>query len=313
MNSFPNFKSEDASLTRSSRQRPVAASCPIYGCLLAALFAMAQPVATPAAEPPSPPLSSPSDELATLQASCASSSLDELRAAIDPQQDGWSAEVASDRVSQQLNALGQLLASGVEIAPERLASVLEPRITSNALRPRTLRLAYESPTLLVRRGEAISQPSDLDASGFANELGQLAGAFENAGRRQFKFKLYRVDARESQLVTRCYFELTGPCREGTLQQNAQWEMVWTQTQSDPLPRLRSLQVSHYEECLYRSSKSSQMFADATSSVLSRAHECRRQLASGCDRWRSQLEAYLGIFFDGHHGLAIGDVNGDGFD
>ena len=39
----------------------------------------------------------------------------------------------------------------------------------------------------------------------------------------------------------------------------------------------------------------------------------KQLTQGIDFWRDRIPQHLGIYYFGHHGLAVGDANGDGYE
>jgi len=89
-----------------------------------------------------------------------------------------------------------------------------------------------------------------------------------------------------------------------------WETTWTRPDSpEEMPLLTSLKVVAQEE-LGTEFKSEQLLADCTVSVLRRSKCLSEQLDYGIDQWARRIP---GIDLLGEHGLAIGDVNGDGLD
>ena len=60
-------------------------------------------------------------------------------------------------------------------------------------------------------------------------------------------------------------------------------------------------------------KGGRLFVEATAGVFSQAKLVAAQLAVGIDQWRGRSQAELGVALHGHHGLAVGDVNGDGLE
>ena len=55
------------------------------------------------------------------------------------------------------------------------------------------------------------------------------------------------------------------------------------------------------------------FSDCTTSVFRHTDSFAQQLVYGNTHWQKRIERHHIIDKSGHHGLAIGDVNGDGLD
>ena len=89
-----------------------------------------------------------------------------------------------------------------------------------------------------------------------------------------------------------------------------WETVWSRSGStDKLPQLESLRIVGQEE-LATGFEGGQLLSDCTASILQRCPCLGEQLDYGIDQWARRIP---GIDIMGEHGLAIGDVNGDGID
>ena len=86
-----------------------------------------------------------------------------------------------------------------------------------------------------------------------------------------------------------------------------WHTGWTR--EDP-PRLASLQVRHYEESHV---KPGQGFVDVGPVVLGRTPHYREQVLRGTGDWATRVTRLGDFSLTGHHGLAVGDVNGDGLE
>ena len=54
-------------------------------------------------------------------------------------------------------------------------------------------------------------------------------------------------------------------------------------------------------------------ADCTESVFGDLESYQRQLKYGIGHWLAKLENRFSVFYFGHHGIALGDVDGDGLD
>ncbi len=56
-----------------------------------------------------------------------------------------------------------------------------------------------------------------------------------------------------------------------------------------------------------------LFVDATSAYFAGVTSYREQLLRGVPYWRSRLDAACGIDVYGNNGIAVGDIDGDGWD
>lgn len=88
--------------------------------------------------------------------------------------------------------------------------------------------------------------------------------------------------------------------------SATWECVWSK---DPLPRLVSLKISRFETVFSKGP----WFIDATRSVIGDSPRFEAQTLLGIDHWARRITRIGDLALTGHHGLAVGDVNGDGLE
>jgi hypothetical protein len=114
------------------------------------------------------------------------------------------------------------------------------------------------------------------------------------------------------VVTRQYFHISGSTAQQAREINATWQMTWTVGDEGQPPRIRSINLEQLEQVTSRVVDRSWL-VDCTQSVLGQDATYQRTLQVGVDHWLSRLEATHGIYNFGYHGLALGDVNGDGLD
>jgi len=183
---------------------------------------------------------------------------------------------------------------------------LSPAATSSALRP-TLTLVSESSSLRVARAKLVPPqqfPAKQSLSAWAQPLTKI---------ERLKFKTIGVDlANPTAPVTQQLVTLAGPTLEGYTEQNATWRITWQWDKSTP-PRIAAIVARNVEEVIARSSSSKPVFEDATLAVIGQTSAYRDQLRFGNTHWRQRIELFNRFFKFGHHGLAIGDANGDGLD
>ena len=82
-----------------------------------------------------------------------------------------------------------------------------------------------------------------------------------------------------------------------------WRYRWTGTELSGLEQLgESIATS-----------AAPLFLDVTSAAVGHLDSFQRQLLPGIPHWRTHLDAATGIDVHGHNGIAVGDIDGSGFD
>lgn len=88
--------------------------------------------------------------------------------------------------------------------------------------------------------------------------------------------------------------------------SATWNCQWN---DDSPPRLLGLDVDRFETV----QADEQWFIDATSTVIGSNPKFDAQVLHGIDYWAQRITRIGDLSMTGHHGLAVGDVNGDGLE
>jgi hypothetical protein len=125
-----------------------------------------------------------------------------------------------------------------------------------------------------------------------------------------EFQITRIQsASPGQLQTRVRYELvtTGPNfhRE---QRVGFWDLEW-ETNSSGDYRIRRWQADHET----RSRSSQPWYQDVAPQAFGSNASYHEQLVPGVDHWRTCLDGASGIDIYGHNGVAVGDIDNDGFD
>ncbi|HUF60987.1 MAG TPA: VCBS repeat-containing protein [Verrucomicrobiales bacterium] len=236
----------------------------------------------------------------------------ELRLA-DPRAGDWESEALSAQAGEQLRSLGQWLALP---GPETRASVeawIDPGFTGDRLGGAGLEEVYRAEPLVVRRGaglpcEGAPGLEQLREAGASLSPAETGGSIE----RDPHFKIIQAEVEGEFFMTRVLFELEEVFATGRRQHNAIWACRWRPGETgDPLT-LCELRVMTREE-IEALGRSGPLFVDCTEEALGGNACFREQLVDGIDHWRAQVDWRFGLEVTGPHGLAVGDVNGDGLD
>jgi len=257
-------------------------------------------------------------ELPTLQTAKMRSRQSAFRKLLDPHRDGWTTEAFAAKVQSQLKVLASILQSprGDRNAP--MEDIFAPNFACSWIRPSLLDTVFADDVIKVNRvaarvnrnepALAVSSPKKLSPE---ECLLQFLEPFDKNQPIRVTLKPFRIGQTESALSTDVSYVAIGKADGQALQQQAHWRCRWTAANNAP-PQLSAIDVIDYEE-VTTTGDHRPVFTDVTESVLGENDAYRGQLRLGIDDWLSRIERRFRIFHDGHHGLALGDVNGDGLD
>lgn len=239
----------------------------------------------------------------------------------------WQSEQLADAADLQLKKIASLLDSGEEVEPEAVQPLVTESVWGSPLRPLKFEERFQTRSLTVRRGVELASVSGYrGASRLATALNKMSEPLAAADRIHSKFKIISVDFElstdsvvDSVVTTEVIFQRAGTLDGGSFQQDATWECIWkidaASVDNAGSPQnllLQKLTLLDYEEALQKGS-GGHTFSDCTESVFRNEPSFRQQILPGVDYWRSLIQKQYGVFPFGHHGVAVGDVNGDGLD
>lgn len=157
------------------------------------------------------------------------------------------------------------------------------------------------------RAESFARGSLKGVSGLASAIKELRSGFR--GEPKVFLKVIAIEMLESGFVTDARLELTGEDVQGKgrRQVTATWRARW---KSGAPPLLLEIELRDFEESFVVGKAG---FVDATREVLGRTPHFESQVLTGIDYWAARLTRLGDFSLTGHHGLAVGDVNGDGLE
>ena len=267
-------------------------------------------------EAPRPSQPGPTRVAATLPVSLgrSSSEMD------NPSKDGWDTELFHQKAKKQLKKLGALIADRTLIdARAHSATLATLDFSCGPLQPVKLRTVFRDQALQVERAEIDAESIKRQlpgryhgAQGLAAAAAALSAPFRGASDVRFEFKLFRINQSAESVTTRQYFTLCGRTSTGFVEQNGTWLIRWLTSDKDAPPKLQWIGVEDFEQ-VTTSQQGGPLFADCTESVLGHNVAYRHQLLHGFHHWLERIQDTKQDSIWCPHGLAVGDVNGDGLD
>ena len=228
---------------------------------------------------------------------------------MDPSKDGWASEAFSAAAGEQLYLLQDLLGGPVDIQAGALGELAVADVSTTPLRPENLSLTFDDGRFLVRRPPALPDNNTSGIAALADTLNKLR---PDEGSIDPHMKIFRVFPGEKGTANCLVLvDILNHGEQSRTQINATWSCTWRISPDQP-PILTSIALTKYEE-ITQSIGSQPLFADATRTLLEGEDAYHRQFLHSSDHWRAHLPRELGLDPVANHGLAIGDINGDGLD
>jgi Flp pilus assembly protein TadD/peroxiredoxin len=155
-----------------------------------------------------------------------------------------------------------------------------------------------------------SAKSALGRERFLQEMKTYLGSMSRVDTAEFEITGIEEIAGASPLVRiDIRYDFVGTGTNATREQRVgRWQTQWSHDEANEW-RVRRWEAS--EETFSRAR--APIFIDVTSQALGQTESYRKQLLHGVDYWRTVLDGACGIDVYGNNGLAVGDIDNDGFD
>ena len=249
--------------------------------------------------------------------------VDQLAQKANPEDDNWDTEVLAAAAGTQLKRLGKLIANEQPLEIANIAPLVADGFFCEQLWPTGLiRVFDDGMTSVYRSPEPRKTPSMVSvtdhsgAAGLLMALRQLVASLGDGAQKRTGLKVYRIIKSEQYFSTRVFYQATGRGSGPAVSQNATWLCRWSypgeSEDEKKAPRLLSIEVERYEQVLVRS-RSGVLFTDGTESVMGEIASYQQQLLQSVDHWSVRISRLANMQIFGHHGLAVGDINGDGLE
>ncbi|MEZ6101256.1 MAG: VCBS repeat-containing protein [Pirellulaceae bacterium] len=235
-----------------------------------------------------------------------------------PPAEQWATEVFHDLAKAQLHNIDEVLPKTGVARGQQLAKLVADGFACTDLRPSAIGSVWESSGWLVRRQVGEQIPAEhVGIDGLDKALRDWLGEPEGLGQLRVEFKIIDVRVAGQQATTRALVHVRKQDGEQWCQYNAVWDCQWaadgTRRANQPpkLVRITS-EAAHYEEII-KQTPGQFLFAECTPFVMGDSAPYRQQGLVGVSEWAACLETQIGVGLASSHGLAIGDVDGDGLE
>jgi Tfp pilus assembly protein PilF/peroxiredoxin len=224
--------------------------------------------------------------------------------------DAFPEEKQAEELAGRLHEWSARLRERPSRAPEAADWLLAPDFKGGRLVPPAEASTGGSPTLEIVRSRMAPPESILDRASFRKELSTLVSDFVSIQTAEFLITRINLDAGTNPSVrTTVRFDIVGAVKAGWRAQRAgQWQMRWKRDADGQWRVTEWAALDHV-----RSRAAAPVFSEATEAAFGAISAFRRQLVPGLDEWSSRLDGVFKPGGMGHHGVSVGDVDGDGDD
>ncbi|HEV2496070.1 MAG TPA: FG-GAP-like repeat-containing protein [Terriglobia bacterium] len=285
------------------------------GLVLRSWSGFGYPSARDQASPPQPashPLAYFDDRLAPHYRQ--PTSIDEVLRKVEPGLDAFVTEKYAAEIEAVLAKWTAELCRATNQAAARFVAVensLSATLQATSLIPNVRQPLRPTPGLSVWRSR-FPTALDLNPEKFLAEFRHFAGIFSNLVTAEFKVTAISASgeaADPGSLQTSVRYDLVGTGTDFFRGERVgQWDLEW-ERDSAGIWRVRKWQALDETE----TRAAAPVFADITDRALGGCASYHQQLVPGVDQWRTVLDGASRIDVYGNNGIAVGDVDGDGFD
>jgi Flp pilus assembly protein TadD len=225
---------------------------------------------------------------------------------VQPGADEFPEEGVAAAIESRLHEFGARIRADPRAAPAAATALLDRDFHGAALLPAGWKLTSAAP-FEVRRAEVNDGAAPaLDARGFAPEIGRLLAGMTTIDVAEFLITSIEP-AGDGLVRTAVRYDVVGRGPEAwRLEHVGSWTLTW---HTGSPPRI----VRWTPASLVTSRARTPVFVEISQAALGGNESFRRQLSTGLDAWMATIDAVLTRDTNGHHGVSVGDAEGDGLE
>ena len=151
-------------------------------------------------------------------------------------------------------------------------------------------------------------PLTLDARAFGGEIQRLVEGLREVVVAEFLVTSIEPTPDSNLVRTQVRYDIVGAATSAwRVEHVGTWHMRWRRSGS-------TWRVVEWSAAAHATSRAkSPVFAEITAAALGVNDSFRRQLSTGLDAWMATLDSVLTRDSNGHHGVSVGDADGDGLE
>ena len=226
---------------------------------------------------------------------------------VEPGSDAFTAERDAVQLDARLRELGDALRASPRRAADAAKGLLAPDFRGAPLRSPGETQPAVPDRFEVRRAHALPTELSLDSGAFGAEFGRLVEAFREIAVAEFL--IASIDTSTPGLArTDVRYDIVGSGSAlWRVQHVGTWRMTWRRTDT-------TWRVVEWSAAAHVTSRAGRpAFTEITHAALGRDESFRRQLSTDLDAWMAALDSVLTRDTNGHHGVSVGDADGDGLE
>jgi tetratricopeptide (TPR) repeat protein/peroxiredoxin len=234
--------------------------------------------------------------------------LQSIIAKLDPAADDFPTEQYAEQLEKVLNCWSEALCRTRPDLDEIQKNLDDPMIASSLTSPEITPLRTSGPLRIERRMYPV--PQKVSRESFFSQLSSYLAPFAKIETAELEIYGIRIiDESPLQVKTEIRCDIVGTGKDGTREQRVgSWTQSWVREGES------SWKVRHWAaNNELRSRLTGPGFTEITANCVALDSPGMKQLLPGIDEWRTALEAASGIDVYGNHGIAVGDMDGSGFD
>jgi tetratricopeptide (TPR) repeat protein len=227
---------------------------------------------------------------------------------ITPGSDLFPGERVAEEIIGRLRELGERLKESPDGAQRVADILLAPSFRGGRLRPVGELAVSRTPSFELFRSRTMAVEPVLDVRSFGRELRLLLEEFRRIEVAEFLVTSLELDRDQALATTGVRYDIVGPGKNAVrVERLGCWRLRWRRTGAG----WRVVEWTATEHL--RGAAAAPIFAEVTTAALGGNDSFRRQLAIGFDAWVATIDSGFARDSNGHHGVSVGDADGDGLD
>src|SRR4029079_3316372 len=229
-------------------------------------------------------------------------------ASLAPGSDSFPEEQEAAELAARLAELGRQLRTDPRHAADGAGTLLAPTFRGGRLEPVTQVPVTAQPALHISRSVVMAPEPALDAPSFGTPLRALVEDFRTVTVAECLITAIEADREKGLASTDVRYDIVGAGRDDwRVERSGTWRLRWRRGTD-------GWRVTEWTGVTdLRSGAPRPVFAEVTTAALGGIDSFRRQLGTSLDTWSASIDGVLTRDSNGHHGVAVGDADGDGLD